>query len=507
MKRIRAEQTEQSDDPGSSGQDLPTGVAQADASSLGRRTLFKLAGATLAIAGIDITAASDDTTINPRQRRLGGAEFRFKNRPKDHIESPSTGHVPLDVEQVGDQLFVRSYRDGCYAVNLHTGKRNWKLGGNYTYSVHNGEASYLLSNHPGVGPEAHTFLRVDNTTGEVDWVADEHAFPSAKGALDSVLFVDSNGNLVTVTGVQDIHLSSIDPDTGEALWRYALGSRRRPGYLVLEDSSRIYVFPDDHPLYKSGDKSGDRRMVALDLDTGSELWSHEPRNLPEDPFRRYLSALDCGDKVCRRLPGGRLSALDKDTGEERWSRVIHGDRSAGSENYRLSYSAEAGIYVHHLKDDEPPTTQVLEHLDSESGRTRWAKDVRDVSTDKEYRRFHELRPEVREILDVTLIISESSVEAVERETGNELWSDSKPVEVFVREDQLYHVHDDRVEEVDPSSGEPLWSVELPEPAEHYRDVTPVPEQDRLYLVKKGYYTRAGGEKEGDELVVREMRRT
>jgi outer membrane protein assembly factor BamB len=119
-------------------------------------------------------------------------------------------------------------------------------------------------------------------------------------------------------GESDV-LAAFDPASGEELWSYE-----------LDDMYAGHDGSDDGPLSTPA-VSGDRvfaltprgRLVALDLDDGSEIWR---RDLDEEnstpPFYGYTSSpVTAGDLVILATGGDghAVTAFDRNTGETRWA--------------------------------------------------------------------------------------------------------------------------------------------------------------------------------------------
>lgn len=227
-----------------------------------------------------------------------------------------------------DGRVYASSLEACYAVDLETGQREWRLdtgGGFSSPAVADGVVH--------VGGRDGTLYAADAVTGEVRWeFFTGDPIHSGPAVVDDHVYV----------GGFDANLYAIDRARGEERWRYDMGDVV-PGSVTVGDRG-LYSMGFDgrlHAVDFAGDRrwvfatngeqvlgepsvaggvvfagSNDARVYAIDADNGEALWRYQTRTgvgtAPTvTPDTVYVAALD-----------GFLYALSAGRGELRWERRL-----------------------------------------------------------------------------------------------------------------------------------------------------------------------------------------
>ncbi|HEY72434.1 MAG TPA: PQQ-binding-like beta-propeller repeat protein [Thermoflexia bacterium] len=200
-----------------------------------------------------------------------------------------TGHrvwaTPLIIS---DTVYVGSMDRHLYALNLSDGKVRWDFhaGGAFagTPALRNGTLY--------VGAFDDKFYAIDAETGTERWVfSGENWFWGGPAVYDDVIYtVDVNGNVYALD------------DAGKQIWREPLGVLVRAGPALTEDGSMLFVTSEDGTLY------------ALDTADGFELWSVESEGQMFSPPVVDETAVYVTPIYGKK----RILALHVDNGREIW---------------------------------------------------------------------------------------------------------------------------------------------------------------------------------------------
>ena len=173
-----------------------------------------------------------------------------------------------------------------------------------------------------------TLLAFDLNWREIDWEAD---LPEMSGdKASSVDRTPAVADDIVVVATQEDH-RAFDATHGTELW-----SRRSKGPLPQDNSELNYVYTaaiSDGVVYAG---TNDGRFLALDLETGEELWTTQP-----DPELAYWTAPGIGDgaifvgaqghvgrtQTVRDPTDSHLYIFDAETGEEMGHWKIPGELS------------------------------------------------------------------------------------------------------------------------------------------------------------------------------------
>ncbi|WP_135364887.1 outer membrane protein assembly factor BamB family protein [Halosimplex halophilum] len=156
------------------------------------------------------------------------------------------------------------------------------------------------------GSAADAVHAFDAETGEARW-----EFPTSSYVETAPTVRDGRVYTADADGV--VYALTTD---GEAAWRHETEQNLHSRTLAVRDGTVYVGTAGNMPMVVSGDtdKSKAGKVLALDADSGEELWSFEG---PEDWFTG--PALGDG-RVYVGNHTGEVFALDAASGEERWSR-------------------------------------------------------------------------------------------------------------------------------------------------------------------------------------------
>jgi quinohemoprotein ethanol dehydrogenase len=176
------------------------------------------------------------------------------------------------------------------------------------------------TNGGNVYNQRHTPLDQINTdnVGELlgEWQIDLNSATDAKYSAETQPLYD-NGTLFVSTGENDVF--AVDVERGEVKWRYEGDLNQKISTLCCGWTSRGVAISEDYVFASKVDGS----VVALDRDTGEELWStpvgrwQKGETITSAPLYYdglVITGISGGEYGIR----GRLTALDAETGNEQW---------------------------------------------------------------------------------------------------------------------------------------------------------------------------------------------
>ncbi|GIU84141.1 MAG: hypothetical protein KatS3mg008_0916 [Acidimicrobiales bacterium] len=300
-------------------------------------------------------------------------------------------------------VYIGDYTGSVRAFEARTGEELWatKLPGDVLYgSVALAEDLVVAADRAG------NVVALERSDGDVVWSvrADEQqgaiVFASPVVVEDRVLL--GVGSAQNFFPVDDFtfrgNLAAFDLKKGRELWRthFTDGVKSGAGVAVWStpavDLKRRMVFVGTGQHYEPPANELSDAVVALDLDSGRVLWSHQYTrgdvrdfagrggdgpdadvgagpNLFEAEGRQLVGA---GDKA------GRYKALDRETGEEAWSaRLTRGGLLGGVE--ATAAVGDGTIFV--ASNVADPTSRTpsgesqLIALDAADGRVLWRRDL------------------------------------------------------------------------------------------------------------------------------------
>lgn len=309
-------------------------------------------------------------------------------------------------------------------------------------------------------------VALDLESGNIQW-----RHPTGRSVRSAPAVSDGIVVFASLDGV--IH--ALSADSGAPVWTYDLAA-------VLEDPRRRNIYAS--PVIADGVVYAGilRELVALDLESGIPLWSIEPYNIGGEGSTYASIAVASGVVIATVARGTRgLHAFDPQTGAELWRsppHVTEGGESApivvGDTVYVTNWLTE--LYALNLFDGEirwsrklnadgfpwaygilatpayadgvlyvPTTFGHLHAIDAASGQEKWRLEADDGFV-------HAAHYQGRSQAFTSAPIV----------TGRTLWVGGP---------------DGRLRAIDPVTGEPLWSFELPVPIL----MSPAPAGDALIL--------------------------
>jgi len=239
--------------------------------------------------------------------------------------------------------------------------------------------------------------------------------------------------LLTLEGTGGFrHLAAIDKETGIREWT--------TGFAVLEafdaDTSRVYAWTPSE---------GGVELVALDHDSGHELWRCR-RPLPRDMAAAPSLNLVAGG-VCW-AEGGTVHSVDRETGQIRWSRLL-----SPRGRVTLACSGDRRIYVATVEDTMA--------LDAADGRTIWQ---RPHGTDSVPPAVPLVACDGNGCVYVAMqqSFSKGHLRCYDAREGSMRWhrETGVPLSLQVTRDQVM-VRSSAVEVFDARNGSPGWKLSLP----------------------------------------------
>jgi len=204
-----------------------------------------------------------------------------------------TGHrvwaTPLIIS---DTVYVGSMDRHLYALNLSDGRVRWDFEGGGAFAGTPALRDGVLY----MGAFDDKFYAIDAETGVQLWIfSGENWFWGGPAIYEGVIYTaDVDGNVYALD------------ETGKQIWRKVLGTSVRAGPVVAEDGSTLFVASEDGTLHAldaadgfelwsvKGEGQmlsppvvdgaavyvtsiyGEKRILALHVDNGREMWSHPP---------------------------------------------------------------------------------------------------------------------------------------------------------------------------------------------------------------------------------------
>ena len=184
-----------------------------------------------------------------------------------------------------------------------------------------------------------TDIDTDNVSElKVDWYLD---LPGDVGLVSTPLVVDG---VLYFVGTMNI-VRAVDAVTGKLLWEFDpdvagyVGNKRRVGWIHNRGLS----------FYKGKvfTATWDGRLIALEADTGDELWSAVTFDLDQALYitgapKAFKDKVVIGNGGTENGPSrGYVTAYDADTGELAWRfYIVPGNPANGFENEAMAMAAE-----------------------------------------------------------------------------------------------------------------------------------------------------------------------
>ena len=362
-----------------SGDSSESGTASGDAAS---------APAEWVLLGRDLAnsrAAVDETAVGPDNV----ADLRPSWELAD-VNGVSGTPIVAD----GD-VFIGDWTGHVRALDAATGEQRWDrdLSTNYI-----GGAVAIDDARVFVGTFDARLVALDRETGEPVWESPVGEDDPQSAVFGSPVVVDD----LVIIGVASYeefgsdaptfrgHVDALDAATGEEVWRHYLTAgdeTEGPGVSVWSspavDVDRGQVYVGTGQAYAPPASPRSNALVALDLETGDELWVRQftPNDVwmlggPDGPDADVgappnLFEVDGTDAIGVGDKGGAYHALNRDTGEEIWSHQLTVGGLQGG--VMASAAVEGGrIYV---ASNRASLDADLVALDQGSGDEVWRVDV------------------------------------------------------------------------------------------------------------------------------------
>lgn len=198
--------------------------------------------------------------------------------------------------------------------------------------------------YPGSGPVVQP---------EIVW---QQEMPGAR--INPALVVDDGRVFLMkspLPGQDSPSLWAFDLDTGAEIWTFS-----------LEWTNNRMLAAGDGRVYVSRGQQGGDELVALDAETGEELWA-------ADVGISFWSGPAIANGICYVIGGDEaLIALDAETGDERWRfELVDGSTPSDESSGNLASPAVANGVVY-----APAYGGLLYAIDAESGEERWRVQTR-----------------------------------------------------------------------------------------------------------------------------------
>ena len=245
----------------------------------------------------------------------------------------------------GTAYFVTA--DGLHALDTLTGKRKWlfetlqEIPGNAMNAGKRtpeglvlGDGAIFLTAWPTIGPNTalKSFLyAVDPESGKARWVASVDGLDVTPPvtAKEFVFFaVEEPGSPVPSFSDRET-LYAINAADGQIKWK--LSTRRKYGTRLLIAGDTIYF-------------STDTSLLALELETGRQLWSFSAEEISEiraDDQRLYVVT----HKGSIMRPKDTLHALSLSTGQEKWAQDFSGSASVAAIQDGVVYAGGGHLHA------------------------------------------------------------------------------------------------------------------------------------------------------------------
>lgn len=255
---------------------------------------------------------------------------------------------------------------GIRAFDAGSGERRW----HYDTSAWATGAPTVADGTLYVGGWGGFVYAVDAADGTEVWTTEigHYVGGSAPTVVDGTVYVGTNGHGPLVSSGDDSEefdacaVVALDADSGEEVWRHAdFGPKENIDGTPAVADGRVLV---------GADKSG---VTAVDASNGERLWQAEVGRVLAAPATRdgTVYAAVHGSK--------RVVALDAETGERAWTTPVPGSNKKGSPAV-----TEDAVYVPGTRlvgcvddcDDPPPSLGFLHALDPDTGEVRWTHETK-----------------------------------------------------------------------------------------------------------------------------------
>lgn len=365
---------------------------------------------------------------------------------------------------VGETLFIGSFDGAVYAFDVQTGKRKWRFqtgkglsSGPEIITVPKGTSieeslGAAISRQPRgrarieatvvvkdgtvyIGSGDYKFYALDASTGRLKWVHQGSGLVSGSAFLrDNLVYYSTFTKGLYSTGF----LYALGKNDGNEKWSLAYGNGIR---WVLEDEI----------IYVAFDRRGDKIYLrAIDANSGKERWSFEVEGWwPTQPAvvgnLVFITVLE-GKRMGDYFPS--LYAVDASSGKIKWRFKPESSRRSQAHSQALLGSE----LVYFANED------VLYAMDQDTGALRWqwmsngGLSSRNLHLD---RFLYVLKGKM---------FGESTLVALDPESGNEVWSTFLGRNIWIRsiiDDVVYLSFatvstGSNIIAVDAGTGEKLW---------------------------------------------------
>ena len=243
------------------------------------------------------------------------------------------------------------------ALDIRTGEPRWRFnasrGGRFSLRRF-GRLLYVIGNDGN-------FNAVDTEDGSLVWRFTERTrFITPPAVVDDMLIAVGGR-----PGRPEGRLFGLDPFSGEPKWRSTLNGGALTAPIISDKTALIPIRSAGRPL-----------LIAVDIQTGEELWRQE---CDEWDGKCALMALE--NSFVMNAEGGLLRSVDARTGEERWTTVL-GPTCSDDVPFDLRITLRGGLLfvpadtvylvrpedgsVVHSLGGEPPVPDML-HVDNDLG--------------------------------------------------------------------------------------------------------------------------------------------
>lgn len=198
----------------------------------------------------------------------------------------------------------------------------------------------ITSNWGAQGPARDRFMAFDKATGEAVWVSTPGTAPQDSSSSTPVVAADAAGRLVLYAGTGCGHVVAIDAATGRPAWRMPIGKGGVNVAPVLAGRTLVAVHAEENL-----DSTAAGRMVALDVDAPTRPAEEGAPVLDGERWRAGVASLSSAPVVAdgvvyQVVMTGELVALDLATGQQLWSHKLGADQLHASPLY-----ADGKLYV------------------------------------------------------------------------------------------------------------------------------------------------------------------
>jgi outer membrane protein assembly factor BamB len=285
---------------------------------------FHAAGAVIhgvSIAGDLALFSSDDGVLHAVALADGAERWAFKG------PAPMNGPLVID-----GHVYAADGQGFLHAFDLAEGRLIWTSEGRVQGPNHLG----FLDGRVYVGTDDGFVVAIDAGDGHEDWRT-----AVSPGGVGVKAPATASGILITAT--DDLQLTSLDPGSGDVRWTAQVGNDTVGTPVIEGDTVYLGASPD----------TGNGRLVALDVATGTERWRIEEN----------LSAPSIVDGIGYVSgSGGAVAAIDLASGRELWRTQFEG---------LVRAPAVAGEIVYAPADH----ARLIAALDRVTGGVLWTYDV------------------------------------------------------------------------------------------------------------------------------------